>query len=271
MSRGDDYVLGRGIADSIRLDAQHLLWKLHRGYELHPRIPVTSDMKVAEIGTGTAIWIFDVTRQLPSTVQLHGFDISDSQFPPKDLWPQNVTLGLLDSLVDPPEPLVGQYDVVHLRMWATNVRESDASSLISHVKQILKPGGYIQWEDADLVHQVIKGDTAHELEQRLNEIFKRIGLDFNWVSNLPNLLRQDGLSILESDSGHFKPDLVQLCTNTYLLALREILLGIKRMLAQGLLLSVSEVEVALDRLCSTNTDGTIYNWSPISLLARKEG
>jgi hypothetical protein len=45
----------------------------------------------------------------------------------------------------------------------------------------LEPGGYIQWEDADLVHQVIKGDTAHELEQRLNEIFKRIGLDFKYA------------------------------------------------------------------------------------------
>jgi hypothetical protein len=28
----------------------------------------------------------------------------------------------------------------------------------------LEPGGYIQWEDADLVHQVIKGDTAHETQ-----------------------------------------------------------------------------------------------------------
>jgi hypothetical protein len=37
-----------------RLDAQHLLWKLHRGYELHPHIPVTEYMKIAELGTGTA-------------------------------------------------------------------------------------------------------------------------------------------------------------------------------------------------------------------------
>lgn len=37
-----------------RLDAQHLLWKLHRGYELHPDIPVTENMRAAELGTGTA-------------------------------------------------------------------------------------------------------------------------------------------------------------------------------------------------------------------------
>lgn len=52
--------------------------------------------------------------------------------PPKELWPQNVTLDQLDSLVDPPTSLAGQYDVVHLRMWASNLHGSDASSLIRH-------------------------------------------------------------------------------------------------------------------------------------------
>jgi hypothetical protein len=56
----------------------------------------------------------------------------------------------------------------------TNSFEYFIQALLKFV--FLEPGGYIQWEDADLVHQVIKGDTAHELEQRLNEIFKRIFL-----------------------------------------------------------------------------------------------
>lgn len=79
----------------------------------------------------------DVARQVPSSVQLHGFDISGDQFPLKELWPQNVTLELLDSLSEPPESLSGQYDVVHLRMWASNLRESDTSSLINHIKHLL--------------------------------------------------------------------------------------------------------------------------------------
>jgi hypothetical protein len=43
---------------------------------------------------------------------------------------------------------------------------------------LIEPGGYIQWEDADLAHQVIKGATALELEQHLNEILKRVGFDY---------------------------------------------------------------------------------------------
>lgn len=36
-----------------RLDAQHLLWKLYNGYTINPDIPISADMKIAEIGTGT--------------------------------------------------------------------------------------------------------------------------------------------------------------------------------------------------------------------------
>jgi hypothetical protein len=38
---------------SLRLDAQHLLWKLHTGYTLNPKIPISPDMRIAEVGTGT--------------------------------------------------------------------------------------------------------------------------------------------------------------------------------------------------------------------------
>ncbi|KAJ5247891.1 hypothetical protein N7468_002874 [Penicillium chermesinum] len=267
MPQEDDYVLGRGIVQSVRsvyscqslpisnagasvkksnktrLDAQHLLWKLHRGYELHPLIPIKDDMKIAELGTGTAVWIFDLARQLPPTVQLQGFDISNRQFPVRDTWPQNVTLGTLDSLVDPPASLCGQFDVVHLRMWASNLRQHDTSALIGH------PGGYLQWEDADLVNQHIQGQDAERFEQQLNEVFRK------------------KFDVLEAEKSRFRPELAQLCTNTYLMALLEILQGIKRILAHDSLLSIVEQELALHRLSSNNTE-VIYNWSPLAILAQ---
>ncbi|KAJ6151650.1 hypothetical protein N7470_007247 [Penicillium chermesinum] len=306
MPQEDDYVLGRGIVQSVRsvyscqslpisnagasvkksnktrLDAQHLLWKLHRGYELHPLIPIKDDMKIAELGTGTAVWIFDLARQLPPTVQLQGFDISNRQFPVRDTWPQNVTLGTLDSLVDPPASLCGQFDVVHLRMWASNLRQHDTSALIGH------PGGYLQWEDADLVNQHIQGQDAERFEQQLNEVFRKVGLDYryvfnnlisigfgllklffrqSWVPDLPNCLRMEKFDVLEAEKSRFRPELAQLCTNTYLMALLEILQGIKRILAHDSLLSIVEQELALHRLSSNNTE-VIYNWSPLAILAQ---
>ncbi|KAJ5850296.1 hypothetical protein N7455_010152 [Penicillium solitum] len=287
MTQEDGYVLGRAIEDSDRLDAQHLLWKLHTGFELHPDIPVMENMRLRSLRLEQrkplpllyislrvvltslsfySIWIFDLATQLP-TVQLYGFDISDSQYPSKELWPRNVTLGLLDSLVDPPSSLYGQYDVVHLRMWASILRGNDISLLSRHVKHLLKPGGYLQWEDADLVHQYIKGAKAEEFERNINKIFKKVNLDYSWVSNLPSHLQQN-FNILKSEIGRFQPDLVQLCTNTYLMALGEILHGIKRSLARDMLFSITEQEVALDRL--SHTKSCIYNWSPVVILAQKK-
>ncbi|KAJ5383364.1 hypothetical protein N7517_001275 [Penicillium concentricum] len=50
----DGYILGRTIEDSVRLDAQHLLWKLHTGFTLLPNIPIMENMRIADLGTGTA-------------------------------------------------------------------------------------------------------------------------------------------------------------------------------------------------------------------------
>ncbi|KAJ5649244.1 uncharacterized protein N7484_002967 [Penicillium longicatenatum] len=264
----DDPVLGRSIGDSVRLYAEHLLWKLHRGYELHPDIEVTDNTKIAELGTGTAVWLMDLARQLPPTVELHGYDICDDQFPQKELWPKNVKLSLLDSLSDPPASLEGQYDAVHLRMWASNLRDGDISGIINHAKKLLKPGGYIQWEDADLVHQRIEGTEAEEFERDINHLFTKVDLDYGWVSDLPNRLREEKFKIIESENGFFKPELVQLCTNTYLMALRVIIQDVKRQLAQNLQLSISELEVALYRMSLQNSAGFIYNWSPVAVLAQ---
>ncbi|KAJ5766036.1 uncharacterized protein N7511_003652 [Penicillium nucicola] len=268
MTQKDDYVLGRGVGDSVRLDAQHLLWKLHRGFELHPDIAVTENMKIAELGTGTGIWLLDLAEKLPPTVQLHGYDISNDQYPSKNLWPKNVKLGVLDSLIDPPESLEGIYDVVHLRMWASNLHNNDTLGIINHFKKLLKPGGYVQWEDADLMHQRIQGAEAEEFEENINHAFKKAGLDYNWVSDLPNRLQEQNFTILESKTDSFRPGLVQLCTNTYLIALREIIQGMKRRLGHSLMISLTELEVSLYQISLHNTGDFIYNWSPVVVLAQ---
>lgn len=103
-------------------------------------------------------------------------------------------------MIDPHASLVGQYDVVHLRMWAPNIRANDTSALIQHVRSLLsitpsrtfnfiflilmpvtEPGGYIQWEEPDLVHQRVEGPMAQEFERRINKIFSKAGLDFKYV------------------------------------------------------------------------------------------
>ncbi|KAI1124964.1 S-adenosyl-L-methionine-dependent methyltransferase [Nemania abortiva] len=199
----DDYVLGRGVAQSVRLDAQHLLWKLHMGFVLHPSVPIKENMKIAELGCGTGIWLLDLAQELPSTVQIHGFDISNKQFPPSFLWPGNVSFSLLDSLDEPPPSLTEQYDVIHVRMWASNLRSKDAGILIQNVRRMLKPGGYLQWEEADLRRQVVQTPLAETFERDVNDLFERAGLQYSWVHELSNSLKNGDLQILSHQQETF--------------------------------------------------------------------
>ncbi|KAJ2968170.1 hypothetical protein NQ176_g9310 [Zarea fungicola] len=264
---GDDYVLGRGAAESVRLDAQHLLWKIHLGHLLHPSIKVTENLKIAEIGCGTAIWLLHLSHELPPTVKLYGFDVSSKQYPPKELWPENLCLLTMDSLKSPPADLMGQFDVVHVRMWASNVTRTTLPTLVSHIRSLLKPGGYLQWEEANLTRQVVVGAKAQEFETHINSLFKEAGLDYSWVTILPEILRDEKFSILKLQEDTLPPSLRQLGTNTYLLALQEIIRGIRSRLALPKE-STYPYERALAELLNQHTSGIIYNWGPTFVLAQ---
>ncbi|RCI14843.1 hypothetical protein L249_6708 [Ophiocordyceps polyrhachis-furcata BCC 54312] len=282
----DDYVLGRGLPDSTRLDAQHLLWAMHLSYVLHPDIPIREDMRIADVGCGsagmTSIWLLDISRTLPRSTHLHGYDISDSLFPPRSSWPENLSLGLLDSREDPPESLVGQYDVVHLRMWSSNMRSGakTVECLIRSVTRMLKPGGYIQWEEADLKRQVVQPESSTEYGEELIDVLQAFGIDYSrtadlgskisWTKTLSASLQRENLSIIKEKQDVFQKFTTQLCTKTYLLAMKEILEGIKQTrnekeTAEQLAMRGEE---ALARLTSEYYKGLIYNWGPVSILGQ---
>lgn len=43
----------------------------------------------------------------------------------------------MDSLKSPPADLMGQFDVVHVRMWASNVTRTTLPTLVSHIRSLL--------------------------------------------------------------------------------------------------------------------------------------
>ncbi|KAF4513172.1 hypothetical protein G6O67_000475 [Ophiocordyceps sinensis] len=228
-----------------------------------------------EVSHSVSTWLMDLARTVPGTIQLDGYDISDKQFPPRQLWPANVSLGLLNSLQDPPSSLTGQYDVVHLRMWASNLRAGDFGLLLGSVKKMLKPGGYIQWEDADLVHQHVQTDEARDFEKSMNALFMKSGVDYSWVHALPATLRRENVVVLHADQEAFSTSAVHLCTKLYLLALEEIIEGITATLSEdegqeGLRMA-HECRKTLKQLISRCNLGLVYNWGPVSIVAKVFG
>ena len=134
----DDYMFNRGYQDSARLTLQHWLWLYRLKYALHPSIPAKAEhLKIADVGTGNAVWIMEVLPHLAASTQIDGFDISADQYPAKEWLPPNVSLDLFDILGNVPEHLVGRYDIVHLRTFAVVVRNNDPTGLLQNLIKML--------------------------------------------------------------------------------------------------------------------------------------
>ncbi|KAL4895020.1 hypothetical protein BDV59DRAFT_159117 [Aspergillus ambiguus] len=154
ISREDLYILDRNPEESARLNKQHeFLVDLIGGHPIHPSIPTENITAVADVATGTGIWLSSLPKSLPSPndLYLHGFDISTTQFPfYKDITPTyEIYLSAHDARDRFPEDHRGRYDLVHLRLLVGAFKEEDYMRTVQNVYELLKPGGYLQWDECD--------------------------------------------------------------------------------------------------------------------------
>ena len=87
--------------------------------------------------TQARVWLCDLSKDLPSSSQLDGFDISDSQFPVAENLPSNVKLYTQDAAAEPPQELHGQYDVVHLRLFLSVIADNDPGGVLRFCHKLL--------------------------------------------------------------------------------------------------------------------------------------
>jgi hypothetical protein len=76
-------------------------------------------------------------------------DISLSQVPPTEWLPDHVTARTLDIFAPVPEDLRAKFDVVHVRLFLLVVRDNDPVPILSNLLKLLKPGGYLHWQEYD--------------------------------------------------------------------------------------------------------------------------
>ncbi|KAJ5913046.1 hypothetical protein N7504_001929, partial [Penicillium tannophilum] len=272
-SNPEDVLIGPHCAPT-RLGSQHLLWQLHMKHLLHPEVPVKDDMAIADIGAGTGIWAVELAAQLPPSARVVAYDITDAHFPTPEYWASNVKFDHLDSLGDIPESLVGQFDVVHLRMWAFIIRDNDPSPLIQNVAKMLKPGGYLQWEDARFGSSVVRGDAALLIRQMMDRMGSATKHNFQWLDELDQHVKraEAGLDVVDCQYKPWPTQLIPLCMDTFLVALENSSAALDR-LKQGVpsVPSSDEFMNALETLHEEirKPDGNQLYWLPVTLLAKK--
>lgn len=147
------YILGGGPAsrESGRLDFQHVLFGKLTGTllpnHISSHLAITPSPRVADIGTGTASWLIDLSSQLPPSSTLTGFDINSGTFPPAEKLPSNIALQVHDALKPFSEEHLGAYDIVHARLLTYGVKKGEWEVVAKNMASLLKPGGWVFWEE----------------------------------------------------------------------------------------------------------------------------
>ncbi|KAL6231681.1 hypothetical protein BDW75DRAFT_233397 [Aspergillus navahoensis] len=201
-----DYVLTRDILDNNRLNLQHYLWIELFQYHIHPSVAIDnpSALRIADVGTGTGIWLTDLARRLPCTAFLDGLDVSLDAAPPAGCLPPNVAFHQYDINSDAPDRLRGTYDIVHIRNFSLVLKDTQIERAILNLMQLLKPGGYLQWGEPDVSSLRIEQTAPDADASALNKLTTlTLGMDARlwptWVPSLPELFERCGLSDVQAD------------------------------------------------------------------------
>lgn len=111
-----------------------------------------SGCKVAYIGTGTGVFLRDLSEQVKDpSMELQGFDISADQFPSADKLARNITLKLGNAKRGLPEEYHGKFDDVNLRLLTAAMdNEQDWHDVALNSMALLKSGGYLEWIEGTL-------------------------------------------------------------------------------------------------------------------------
>lgn len=154
--------------------------------------------------TSTRIWLTDLYRELP-LAQLHGFDIKVDGFPPHEWLPDNIRLQQLDIFKPIPEDLLGQYDIVNVRLFMFVVQNDDPGPVLENLVRLLKPGGYLLWVEhnptsarIESISPELKNDAWQIIQGLLNG--PKALRKYSWVPILSQYFRSAGLSVVASQS-----------------------------------------------------------------------
>ncbi|KAF7712279.1 Uncharacterized protein PECH_008963 [Penicillium ucsense] len=205
------YLLTRTDTEAQRLDRLYGAWQANIKYLLHPAITVHDHACIADIGTGTAsvIWLRDLSREVPSSCQPHGFDISAAMFPDRQILPPNVTLFEQDMLQPFPEQFLGHYDVVHVRLMIVALSSDHWAMGVQNLMTLLRPGGWLQWEDCAGHEATVHEPSSHEHRSKnarlYLDLFRKTAIDCGKKPKIAELMKIFQRSGLVTCQEHIHP------------------------------------------------------------------
>ncbi|MCJ1248823.1 hypothetical protein MMC30_006043 [Trapelia coarctata] len=268
MSDKDRYVLGRSYTAACRLNYQSYCWRDILGFYLHPSIPLKDGARIADVATGTGAWMLGLAREAPVQLRLDGMDISLAQAPLQHWLPSNVNLSTWNFFDEVPNDLVGRFDVVHVRLVLVVVQNDNAASVVRNLGKLLKPGGYLQWDELNYFeHRVltispsVQTDASKELHKFLHGSGK-----FDWTLQLDRLMTSNGFEDAVLHQYQDGPE--------HLTAMSDLLMATMEEVSAGLIKSGREekgkwLRELIPRVYRESIDGAVISVPKLVCVGRK--
>ncbi|KAG4437423.1 hypothetical protein IFR05_007105 [Cadophora sp. M221] len=166
--------------------------------QIHPSIPKDRILRIADVATGTGVWLQDLSTILSKSLtsanqprQYIGFDIS-REFFPKDR-PSDFSYVQHNVLRPFPDEHIGKYNLVHVRLLIAALKEDEIPIALENVVELLAPGGYIQWDEWDFP-SIQLPSAPPTVKQTLTDFLDfciSLGFAPDIASNLHSELSQD--------------------------------------------------------------------------------
>lgn len=105
--------------------------------------PHPPDLKLEIDNLIKAIWLRELSQELPESVELHGVDISSTKFPDQDTLPKNISLRV-GSITGLPSEWSDHFDLINQRFLIVGLLAKDWPIALAEMFRVLKPGGVVQ-------------------------------------------------------------------------------------------------------------------------------
>ncbi|KAL4973065.1 hypothetical protein BDW66DRAFT_142952 [Aspergillus desertorum] len=198
----------RNFRTSARLHLQHFLFQNTIGFLLEPAVEKaltasSQPLKIADLACGNGVWLTELHSHLAKnniSAQLDGFDVNPVNLPNRAFLPDSVSFRQLDILAKPlPAELIGAYDVVHIRAFVSVIPDSNLTPILTVASELLKPGGFIQWEETRGDKWIVEAPSAQVSRTACDSIaqillggMQQRGIRNDWVDVLDTHLDQFG-------------------------------------------------------------------------------
>ncbi|PMD64476.1 S-adenosyl-L-methionine-dependent methyltransferase [Hyaloscypha bicolor E] len=161
-------------AENDRLDMHNHMARLAIGGKLHTAPIGDNPQRILDVGCGTGIWTIDIGDEYPSA-EVIGIDLSPTQPP---MVPPNVRFEVDNA--EEEWTYSKKFDFIHCRWMAGSIL--NWPRLVSRVYKNLKPGGWFECQDYDIMVTSSDGsltaeNTTYQWNALCCEALEKINID----------------------------------------------------------------------------------------------